>query len=283
MRIGNRKLGRQAFPNSYGARRGGKGRLIMAMMIAGFALLSYCKSATYNPVTGEKQYLSLTPSQEIAMGLQAVPQMAAQHGGYHPDQRLQDFLDEVCQKIIDNSQAKQTDWSFECHLLQDANTVNAFALPGGQMFITYALFKRLETEGQLAGVMSHEIGHVVARHSAQRMAKAQLTQGIIGAVGVATESAGVAGAAQMIGQMVNMKYGREDELQSDQLGVRFMTSAGYDPRSLMAVMKILAEANGGKKMPEFFSTHPNPANRIERIKEAIIQEFPEGLPQGLTP
>ncbi len=284
MRIGNRQFGRQRFPlRNAGFRGAGKFRLIIALVIGGFALLSYCSSATYNPVTGEKQYLSMTPSQEIAMGLQAVNQMAAQHGGLHPDPRLQEFLDSVCQRIIVNSQALETEWQFECHLLNDPNVVNAFALPGGQMFMTYALFRQLETEGQLAGVMAHEIGHVVARHSAQRMAKAQLTQGIIQAIIMGSENQGAGQMAGMIGNMVNMKYGREDELESDSIGVKFMTDAGYDPNALKGVMKILKAAANGRSAPEFFSTHPNPENRIEKIEEAIRQQFPDGLPAGLKP
>lgn len=284
MRIGNRRFGNQILPlKNAGFRGAGKVRLIIALVVAAFALLSYCSSATYNPVTGEKQYLAMTPSQEIAMGLQAVNQMAAQHGGLHPDPRLQEFVDSVCQKVITQSQANQTEWQFECHLLADPNVVNAFALPGGQMFITYALFRQLETEGQLAGVMSHEIGHVVARHSAQRMAKSQLTQGLIQAVIMGSESRGAGQMAGMIGNMINMKYGREDELQSDLLGVRFMTQAGYNPHALKGVMKVLQAASQGRSGVEFFSTHPNPENRIEKINQAISLEFPERLPADLIP
>jgi predicted Zn-dependent protease len=87
----------------------------------------------------------------------------------------------------------------------------------------------------------------------------------------------------VIGQLVNMKFGREDELESDQLGVRFISEAGYDPRALIGVMQILEEASGGGRTPEFFSTHPNPENRVARIEEAIQQQFPNGVPEGLKP
>ncbi|NVJ68383.1 MAG: M48 family metalloprotease [Gammaproteobacteria bacterium] len=284
MRIGNRRFGRPVLPlKNAGFRGAGKFRLIVALAIGGFALFSYFSSASYNPVTGEKQYLSITPKQEIAMGLQAVNQMAAQHGGLHPDPRLQDFVDEVCWNIINNSQAQETNWRFDCHLLADPNTVNAFALPGGQMFITYALFRQLETEGQLAGVLSHEIGHVVARHSAQRMAKSQLTQGIIQAILMGSESQSTGQIAGMVGNMINMKYGREDELQSDAIGVKFMSQAGYNPHALKGVMKILANASGRRAASEFFSTHPSPENRIEEIDRAIAELSPNGVPDSLRP
>jgi len=191
--------------------------------------------------------------------------------------------------LTQNSEARNTKWLFECHLLADNQTINAFALPGGQVFITSALFDELETEGQLAGVLAHEIGHVVARHSAQQIAKAQLTEGLTGAVVVASydpqnpNSRSAAYIAQIVGQLVNMKYGRDDELQSDRLGVRFMSEAGYDPRSLIRVMEILAASSKGNQPPEFFSTHPNPDNRIARIQQAIQEVFPQGVPDGLIP
>jgi beta-barrel assembly-enhancing protease len=148
---------------------------------------------------------------------------------------------------------------------------------------------RLETEGQLAGVLAHEITHVVARHSAEQIAKAQLTEGLTGAAVIAAydpdnpSTQGSAQVALLIGQLVNLKFGRDDELESDRLGVRWMSDAGYDPRSMASVMQILAEAGGPNRQPEFFSTHPDPGNRIARIEEAIQAEFPNGVPEGMTP
>jgi len=266
-----------------GRRRGSKLRIVIGLAVAIFSLISYFGSKTYNPVTGEKQYLSMTPHQEIALGLHAAPQMMQQYGGLFPDDREQARLDRVCASLLQANPDIQANWQFDFHLLRDARTVNAFALPGGQCFITYALYRQLETEGQLAGVMGHEIGHVVARHGAQRMAKGKLTQGLIGAVATASDSLSGTQVAAMIGQMINMKYGREDELQSDRLGLVFMANAGYDPRAMIGVMDILAAAGGGGQTPEFFSTHPNPENRIGKIRDVIGEIFPRGVPQGLKP
>ena len=274
-------LTRRGFGNVTRGRKAGKTRLIVAAVIAVFALISYFGSSEYNPVTGEEQHVSLTPDQEIALGLQATPEMIQQYGGLNPDPQLQGLVDQVGQKLVRGTDLDETPWEFEFHLLDDDQTVNAFALPGGQVFVTDALYNRFESEGQLAGVLGHEVGHVVARHGAQHIAKSQLTNGLIGAVAVASESEKTAMVAAMIGQLVNMKYGRDDELESDRLGVRFMAQAGYDPRSMIRVMEILAEAGGGNAPPEFFSTHPNPDNRIERIKAAIEAEFPNGVPEGL--
>ena len=268
-----------------GRRRSSSGiglRLMLALGIALFSVISYFGTRTTNPVTGEVQYVDLTPDQEIAMGLQAAPQMAAQHGGLHPDQEAQALVDRVGAEIVQSSAASQTPYQYEFHLLADEQLVNAFALPGGQIFITAALMNRLDSVGQLAGILGHEVGHVVARHSAEHLAKQKLTQGLVGAVGAASDAGGARMAAA-VGQMVNMRYGREDELESDRLGVVFMSEAGYDPNSLIGVMRILAEASGGSSQPEFASTHPSPANRVAQIEAVIAQTFPNGVPGSLEP
>jgi beta-barrel assembly-enhancing protease len=275
------------YRRSRGGCGSGAGRLLIALVLVGVALFTYFGQRVYNPVTDETQHISISPQQEVALGLQAAPQMEREFGGQSQDGRGQPLVDEVCTRIVQSSAAGQTDYPFECHLLGDPETINAFALPGGQVFITEALFRRIETEGQLAGILGHEIAHVVARHGAEHIAKTQLTQDLTGAVVVASydpnnpNSAYAAQFAALIGQLVNMKYGRDDELESDRLGVRFMKEAGYDPRAMLRVMEILAESSSGGRPPEFFSTHPNPENRLERIQEAIGEEFPNGVPEGL--
>lgn len=265
------------------SRRGGNNiRLIMALAFAAFALFSYFRSTSYNEITGEKQHITLNPQQEIALGNQAVPQMIQEYGGEYPDEKLQALIDQIGARIVEQSDARKTAWEFEFYLLDDANTVNAFALPGGKIFLTTALYQRLTTEGQLAGVLAHEIGHVVARHSAEQLAKQELTQGLIGSVAMGG-SYSTAQMAQLVGNMVSLKYGRDDELQADNLGVLLMSEAGYDPRALIQVMQVLQQASGGGGQPEFLSTHPYPTNRMEKIQAAIQAIFPNGLPTGLTP
>lgn len=267
---------------------GGRGKWIVALILVVISVVTYCSSSVYNPITEEDQYVGLSVDQEIALGLQAAPEMAAQFGGLDQNQEAQALVDQIGEKIVAQSDAAETEYDFEFNVLADEETINAFALPGGPIFITDALLSRLETEGQLAGVLGHEIGHVVARHSSEQLAKARLTEGLSGAAVIAAydpenpnSSQQTAAVAAMIGQVVNMRYGREDELESDRLGVRFLADAGYDPRSMVKVMQILAEANQGAQPPEFFSTHPNPDRRIERIEAAIAEEFPDGVPEGL--
>jgi predicted Zn-dependent protease len=273
------------------ARRGGgaSGRLIIAVVLAVIAIAGYFLSTRneFNPITQENQRIALTVEEEIALGLQSAPQMAAEFGGLDADEGLQAQVDEVGQRLVESTEASQTEYPFDFHLLADTETVNAFALPGGQIFITRALLNLLDSEGELAGVLGHEIGHVVGRHSAEQIAKSQLIQGLAGAASVGLydpenpESASAAQMAQLVGAMINMKYGREDELQSDRLGVRFLGDSGYDPRALISVMQVLESASGGARQPEFMSTHPDPGNRIEEIEQAIEEEFPNGVPEGL--
>lgn len=256
---------------------GSGGRILIGLVIAAFSVISYFSAQSENPVTGEVQHVDISPEQEIAMGLQAVPEMTDQFGGLDPNQADQALVDEVGQTIVSSSPASRTPYEYEFHLLGDQETINAFALPGGQIFITRALFDRLNQEGELAGVLGHEVAHVVARHSAEQIAKARLTEGLTGAAVIASydpndpSSMRTAQVAMLVGQLINLKYGREDELESDYLGVCFMEDAGYDPNQLIALMQILQEASQGNQPPEFMSTHPDPGNRIERIQQ-IIQD-----------
>ena len=263
--------------------------LLVALFMAAFSLCTYYTQTEVNPVTDEKQRVAgVTMEQEIALGIQAAPEMAQQHGGLHPDPQAQALVDRVCERLTKSSEAGKLAFPYECHVLADEETLNAFALPGGQVFITAGLLSKLRTEGQLAGILGHEIAHVAARHGAENIAKQQLTQGLTGAAVLATYDPGDPGTmrnamvVQMIGQLVNMKYGRDDELESDRLGVQFMAEAGYDPRALAGVMEILAEGGEGRA-PEFFSTHPNPTNRVARIEQAVQEQFPQGIPAGLKP
>ena len=262
---------------------------MIAFIIVIVTMISYAGNRSNNEYTGKVQHLAMTTDQEIAIGLQSAPEVAAQYGGESRDRAAVAKVEEVGELIV-RAAVKESPYKFQFHLLADQKTVNAFALPGGQVFITEALLRKLHTEGELAGVLSHEIGHVVARHGAQQLAKQQLAQGLVGAAGVASydpnnpgRSAATAQMAQMIASTVNMKFGRGDELESDQLGVRFLPQAGYDPRAMIGVMETLQSVGGGGRTPEFFSTHPNPANRIEHIKAAIEQQFASGIPTGLKP
>ena len=235
------------------------------MAIVAFAFIQRCNNKEENPYTGRIQNINMSAEQEVAIGLQSAPEIAQQHGGLYPDERMQAFVDAVGQKLVRNSIARETPYQYDFHLLADDRTINAFALPGGQCFITYALFKQLN-EAQLAGVIGHEIGHVIGRHSAERIAESNFWQTLTMGASVGGD---LGGLVQGIGQNTLLKNGRGDELESDDLGVLLMIQSGYDPYELIHVMEILKEAAGPNRVPEFQSTHPDPENRIEKIKAAI--------------
>jgi predicted Zn-dependent protease len=266
-------------------------RLMIAAVIALFALTSYyLRPKDVNQITGERQIVALDDeSDEVQMGLAARREMAMQFGGADPDPQARAVVARVGNRLLDaldqslEAGGRQNPYrkDFEFTLLADPETVNAFALPGGQVFITRALFRELQTEGQLAGVLGHEIGHIIERHGNERMAQQGLFQGLAAAGGVAGGDQQSAQMAQALAQLWQMKYGRDDELESDKWGVRLLYLANYDPRAMIGVMEVLERAGGGQSPPEFFSTHPKPANRVAYIKQIIDQEFPEGLPEGL--
>jgi predicted Zn-dependent protease len=265
-------------------------RFIIAIIVAAVSLFGYFFNTSKNEVTGETQHVNMSAEQEIALGLQAAPAMAAQYGGVSPDARASAAVQEVGQKIIASTKAGQTPYKFQFHLLADDQTINAFALPGGQVFITQGLLKNLTSEGQLAGVLAHEIGHVVGRHSAAQVAKSNLTQGLAGAATIASydpnspgSSIAKAAVAAAIAKVIGLRFGRDDELEADKLAVDFTPQAGYDPRAMIQVMNMLAQHGGRRSTPEFLSTHPDPGNRISYLQQEIAAEFPQGVPTGLKP
>lgn len=266
---------------AYEQRRSGGARLIIGLVIAGISIATYLSRRTTNELTGETQYVKLSEKQEVALGLSSAPTLTRQFGGATSDAALARYVEGVGSRVASRSAAAKTKYPFTFTVLGDRKTVNAFALPGGPVFITEALLSRMKNEAQLAGVLGHEIGHVVARHGAEHLAKADLTTGLVGATVVATsdpDSPGGARAkaalAMAAAQLISMKFGRDDELESDRLGVRFMVEAGYDGAQMGEVMKVLKAAGGGKT-PEFFSTHPDPDNRLERIA-AELEKTPKG-------
>lgn len=255
-----------------------KTRIIIGLVMAAVAYFSYLGKTQDNPLTGESQHVAMSPEQEVAMGLQSAPRMAQEYGGLYPDQEVQNQVKAVGNKLINvfnrdlQERGIKNPYRFDFHVLRDNKTVNAFALPGGQIFITAALLGRLKSEDQLAGILGHEIGHVIYRHSSQQMATTELYQGLAGAATAAGGDMGGAQIANYVAQVKLMKFGRDDELESDEFGVQYMINSGYNPYAMIEVMEILAQAGGGEmNRDEFMSTHPSPANRIGKIKEHITK------------
>ena len=266
-------------------------RILMALGLAVFALIKYNTTTVdqENPFTGQVvRVQDMTPEQETALGLQSVPEMAQQFGGMVREPLVRNKINEIGQRLLAakerivtkrGKQDDEFDYEFQFHVLADKETINAFALPGGQVFITMALLSKLPNEDAVAGVIGHEIGHVLARHSMQQMAKSGLLSGLVNAAVVATSDGtrNNSQIAQMVGQVVQTKYGREHESESDRIGIQLMLEAGYKPEELLSVMKVLAESMNGPRPPEMLSSHPFPETRAKQI-DVYIEFFRKNGP-----
>ena len=257
-------------------RRGGS--LIVAIIMAIIGAITYFSSSSKNEVTGDVQHIRIAPDQEVALGLQAFPEMAQQFGGEITQRAVDDYVEQVGQRIVAKSDAGRGPYKYDFHVLADPETINAFALPGGQVSITVGLLKRLHNEAELAGVLGHEVGHVVARHSAAQLSKQQFAQTLVGAATIASYNPDRPGStvqnaaiAAAIGQLVSLRFSRNDELEADNLGVRLMKEAGYDTRGMHDLLVILSQESKSGRTPEFFSTHPNPANRLALVDQLIAE------------
>jgi len=240
-------------------------RFRAAGVSGGILGLLFMVSCAVNPATGERQLTLMSESQEIQMGQEAHPQILASMGRY-PDEDLQRYVQALGEELAADSERPDLPWSFE---VLDDPAVNAFALPGGFIFVTRGIMAYLESEAELAGVLGHEIGHVTARHSVNQMSRAQLAQlGLGVGMVLAPELQRFQGLASTGMQLLFLKFGRDDERQADELGVRYMSREGYDPAELSGVMGMLGKVSGGgERVPEWLSTHPNPENREEAILE----------------
>jgi len=245
---------------------------------AGISLLLIA-ACTMNPATGQRQLTLMSEAQEIQMGQQTHPEVLATFGAYD-DPEWQSYIQELGSKIAATSERPELDWTFT---VLDDPVVNAMALPGGFIYVNRGILANFNSEAELASVLGHEIGHVTARHSVEAMSRAQLAQLGLGVAAVASEEfrqyAGL--ASQGLG-ILFLKFGRDDENQSDALGLRYLVRSGYDPYQMPKVFQTLdrvSQSQGMRGNPEWMSTHPDPGNRVQNI-DARIGQLPLEQRQG---
>jgi predicted Zn-dependent protease len=252
-------------------------------LVALLAFTLWLGSCATNPATGQKQISLVSQSQEIQMGAEADKDVQTSMG-YYKDPALEAYIDQIGHKLAAVTERPDLDWHF--HVV-DSPEVNAFALPGGYIYVTRGILAVVNNEAQLAGVMGHEEGHVTARHSAQQMTNAQLANvglglGSIFSSGI-RQYAGLAGQGL---QLLFLKFSRSNETQADQLGVRYATRASYDPREIPATYQALGrlQAKSGSTVPNFLQTHPDPGNREattrQEAEQAIAGKDPKTLRVG---
>ncbi|RMH26559.1 MAG: hypothetical protein D6693_07050 [Planctomycetota bacterium] len=269
-------------------------RLLMLLLVVGQGawLLGGC---TTNPATGRRQFDLIGRQREIAIGEEAKREIAAQYGGPVDDPYMQSYVRGVGLSLVEHVEGDYGELPWEFTVL-DSDVINAFALPGGKVFITRGLVVRLDDEAMLAGVLGHEIGHVTAEHADKQLSeKLAFSIGLAGAAVAAGSSdsdwvrAGVPLLVGVGGSGFLLKFSRNDELEADALGMRYMARAGYDPRALRDVMIVLEDASGrggreagGARPPQIFSTHPYPETRIAKIDERLAREYPPEARTGLV-
>lgn len=238
-------------------------RPLLALPLVALALAACAR----NPVTGKRELSFVSEDQEIALGKQSAEQIKAQMGVY-PDEKVQAYVRDIGTRMAKASERPDLPWQFT---VLDDPTVNAFALPGGPVFITRGILTHFNSEAELASVLGHEIGHITARHSVEQISKQQLAQLGLGVGMILSPEVAQFGQAAAAGlQLLFLKYGRDAERQSDELGFKYMGQQGYDVREMANVFVTLERASaaqGAGRVPEWASTHPDPGNRAETARE----------------
>ena len=227
------------------------------------AAASFATGCATNPATGKKEFSLISPAQEAQMGKEGYAAAVAEFGQYG-DAALAAYVDSIGRRVAAASDQPDLGWKFT---LLDDPVVNAFAMPGGYIYVTRGLVAHMQSEAQLAGVIGHEIGHVTARHSARQITQSQLAGlGLAVAGAVSPTFRRYSGAAEQAMGLLMLKYGRDDETQADELGIKYATAAGYDPREMPGTYRTLQRiaAQSGQSLPVWLSTHPDPGSRAER-------------------
>lgn len=250
------------------------GAVVFAAVVG--LLLPGCST---NPATGQSQLNFLSKDQEVAMGEQNAPEVLKELGGEIPSKTIQDHVSQIGMQMAKLSERSDLPWAF---YVVDSEVINAFALPGGKIFITRGLISKMDNDAQLAAVLGHEVGHVTAQHAGQQMAHNTIVG--LGAAGVGI-GAGYATDEEWVGTAAGaaaglaatglvLRYSRSHESQADSLGLRYMTKAGYNPIGMVQLMEILHKEAAGGAMPEFMLTHPLPETRIRNVEAEIVKDYP---------
>jgi len=252
----------------------------IAFALTAVVFMSAC-SRSY--VSGQPEFMVVSEADEIAMGKEYGPQVIAQYGLYD-DEEMAKYIDGLGQSLAGVSQRTNLDYTFR---LLDIPMVNAFALPGGYVYVTRGILAYMNSEDEIAGVIGHEVGHVVGRHSAKQMSRSVVSSGfgVFSAVSRVLPTAGA--LLQAPGQIVLLKYSRDQEEESDRLGVEYSTRLGYDAVQMAGFFEMLKKMSEGDEhqMPGFLSTHPDPGDRYERVTE-LTREWQQKIdyqPQNLDP
>ena len=250
---------------------GGNARACSAGLLIILAVLASASACATNPVTGKRQMTLLSEAEELAIGQQQDAEIRREMGVYD-DQALQRYVSEIGQELARASHRPNLPWTFT---IVDSPAINAFALPGGYIYVTRGILAYLDDEAELAGVLGHEIGHVTARHAAQaytRQAQANLGLTVLSIFVPSTAPFADLGATGL--GVLFLKNGREAEIEADRLGVEYGSGAGYDPAGVPRFLSTLArvDALSDRGIPNWLASHPDPGSRVTKA-EPVAGKF----------
>ncbi len=261
-------------------------RVCAMALLTGLTLVA-ATGCTTNAATGKSYYYALSEDEEIKLGTEAEPEFIKQYGGLVPSPEVQTYVKNLGMKLAKMTERPSLPWNFN---VLNSDDINAFAIPGGKVFITRGLLSRMTNEAQLAGVLGHECGHVTGQHSGKQITNQQGAAILLQGAQMGAEQYGAnptlvqlgAAGGNMAAQGFLLKFSRDDEYEADHLGLRYMTKAGYNPLAMIQVMEILAASAGESPagMSEWTSTHPLTANRIKELDADITKAYPEQSKNG---
>ena len=244
----------------------------------------FAAGCSKNPVTGQKELILIPVSEEIALGAQTAPQFEEEFEGKVDNAQLQEYVARVGANL---AAVSDRDMPYEYALLS-SDIPNAFALPGGKIYVTAGLFRHMNNERQLAAVLAHETVHIAARHSVQSMQNqmgaaifAELVGAIVGGEGAESAKA----TSEFVTGMVNLRYSREDESEADEYGLKYMDRAGYNPWGMVELLELLQSLSNAEPglFGDLFATHPLTSKRIQDVRETIGEKYSAYSPQAPDP
>lgn len=223
---------------------------------------------------------SISEADEIAIGRQTHAQFEKQFGGKYPDAQVQQYTRQVGMELARYSGRPNLPWSFA---VLNSDQVNAFAVPGGWIYITQGMLFRMENEAMLAGVLGHEVAHVAHRHSVRQIQRAQTAQGLSFVAGLAGAVFGIGGlgdVTNIVASLTLMKYSRDQEKESDMSALKYLANSGYDPTGMVQMMAVLKKSGGGGGAPAFLLTHPDPGDRLQYLSSTIRKRYDQAAQSG---
>lgn len=240
--------------------------LIIFVLTASFFL--FFRKTQVNPVTGKKQHINLTSKQEIALGLECAPDMAARFGGLDVDIEGQKRIKEIGQKMAAVKQVSQSPYQFDFHVLADSQIINTYSFPGGQIFITKGLLKFLKTDNEIAAILSHEIGHVMGRHTTEKLSGFNILEEFSDSTKINIEY-NPGQVANYLTDILDLTFSANEESEADALALKYLAASSYKPDVLPDNLKKLNNISGNI---DFSNRHPISDSRIENLKRSVIKK-----------